>query len=840
MLYGLVMNSIKERKAETGEMKRAAKTQATPSVADPDPGALATEILEVLKYRVGKDTTVATQYDWLTAAIKVVRDRIIDHWMKATKEAYEQQEKRVYYLSLEFLIGRLMRDAFSNVGLMDAMRRALASLNVDLDVIAALEPDAALGNGGLGRLAACFMESMATVDIPAHGYGIRYANGMFRQEIQDGWQVELPENWLDHGNPWEFERRERSFEVGFGGSVESVTDKDGRLQRHVWKPGERVLAVAYDTPVVGWRANRVNTLRLWSGMPVDPILLARFNAGDHIGALAESNKADALSRVLYPADSHKEGQELRLRQEYFFSSASLQDIIQRHLSQYGDLSSLPDKAAIHLNDTHPAIAVPELMRLLMDVHGIDFDKAWGITKRTFAYTNHTLLPEALESWPVPLFERLLPRHMQIVYAINAEVLLEARATGRYDGDQIARISLIQENGDRRVRMGNLAFVGSHSINGVSALHTELMKQTVFADLHDLYPDRINNKTNGITPRRWLFQCNRGLTELARETIGERFLDDIEAIRDLDKFADDAAFREKFAAVKRANKVRLAELVAHRLGIRLDPSALFDVQVKRIHEYKRQLLNILEAIALYDQIRSHPERDWLPRVKFFGGKAAPSYHNAKLIIKLANDVARVINGDPSVRGLLKVVFVPNYNVSVAEVMMPGADLSEQISTAGMEASGTGNMKFALNGALTIGTLDGANVEIKECVGDDNIFIFGLKADEVAERRQNGYQPRAVIEGSRELSQAVAAVSSGVFSPDDPNRYRDLMNGLYDSDWFMVAADFDAYAATQRTVDDVWRNSPDWNARAIRNVARVGWFSSDRTIREYAKDIWNVPV
>ncbi|THF56620.1 glycogen/starch/alpha-glucan phosphorylase [Ollibium composti] len=820
----------------------SAKTVQIPQALpeDPDPQALAAEILRVLRYRVGKDTTVATRYDWLTASIQVVRDRVIDHWMEATKEAYDRQEKRVYYLSLEFLIGRLMRDAFSNLGMMETMRQALVSLGVDLDAIAQLEPDAALGNGGLGRLAACFMESMATVDIPAHGYGIRYANGMFRQEIQDGWQVELPETWLDHGNPWEFERRERAFEVGFGGSVESVTDKDGRLERHVWKPGERVLAVAYDTPVVGWRANRVNTLRLWSGMPVDPILLDKFNAGDHMGALAESNKADALSRVLYPADSHKEGQELRLRQEYFFSSASLQDILQRHLSQYGDLGSLPDKAAIHLNDTHPAVAVPELMRLLMDVHGIDFDQAWDITRRTFGYTNHTLLPEALESWPVPLFERLLPRHMQIVYAINAAVLLEARATGRFNGDQIARISLIQENGDRRVRMGNLAFVGSHSINGVSALHTELMKQTVFADLHSLYPNRINNKTNGITPRRWLFQCNPGLTELARETIGDRFLDDIEAIHDLDRFAEDAGFRDKFAAVKRANKERLATLVAERLGIKVDPSALFDIQIKRIHEYKRQLLNILEAIALYDQIRSHPERDWVPRVKFFGGKAAPSYHNAKLIIKLANDVAKVINGDPSVRGLLKVVFVPNYNVSAAEVMMPAADLSEQISTAGMEASGTGNMKFALNGALTIGTLDGANVEIRERVGDDNIFIFGLKADEVAERRANGYQPRAIIEGSRELSQAIAAVSSGVFSPDDPDRYRDLMNGLYDSDWFMVAADFDAYAAAQRSIDDVWRDSPAWYARAIRNVARVGWFSSDRTIREYAKDIWNVPA
>ncbi|MER9171530.1 glycogen/starch/alpha-glucan phosphorylase [Mesorhizobium australicum] len=817
-----------------------AMTIEAPALDNPDPKTLAEEVLMSLKYRVGKDTTVATQYDWLTATIKVVRDRVVDHWMQATKEAYDQQEKRVYYLSLEFLIGRLMRDAFSNLGLMENMREALSSLGVDLDLIAALEPDAALGNGGLGRLAACFMESMATVDIPAHGYGIRYANGMFRQEIHDGWQVELPETWLDHGNPWEFERRERSFEVGFGGSVESITSKDGRLERHVWKPREHVLAVAYDTPVAGWRAKRVNTLRLWSGMPIDPIRLDKFNAGDHIGALAESNKADALSRVLYPADSHMAGQELRLRQEYFFSTASLQDILQRHLSQYGDLKSLPDKAAIHLNDTHPAIAVPELMRLLMDVHGMDFDLAWDVTKRTFGYTNHTLLPEALESWPVPLFERLLPRHMQIVYAINAQVLLEARATDQFSDEQISRISLIQENGDRRVRMGNLAFVGSHSINGVSALHTELMKETVFADLHKLYPDRINNKTNGITPRRWLIQCNPGLTALAREAIGDRFMDDIEAIKGLDPLADDTAFREKFAAVKRQNKVRLANLVADRLGIKLDPSALFDIQVKRIHEYKRQLLNILEAIALYDQIRSHPERDWMPRVKFFGGKAAPSYHNAKLIIKLANDVAKVINSDPSVRGLLKVVFVPNYNVSLAEVLMPAADLSEQISTAGMEASGTGNMKFALNGALTIGTLDGANVEIKEHVGDDNIFIFGLTTEEVAERRNNGYNPRGVIEASPELAQAVAAVSSGVFSPDDPNRYRDLINGLYDSDWFMVAADFDAYAACQREVDAVWRNSPEWYARAIRNVARVGWFSSDRTIRQYAKEIWNVPV
>lgn len=822
-------------------MKQAVNSELPrPILQKTDSKTLASEILKSLTYRVGKDATVATQHDWLTAAIKVIRDRMIERWMASTREAYDKQQKRVYYLSLEFLIGRLMRDAVSNLGLMEEMREALASLGVDIDLISALEPDAALGNGGLGRLAACFMESLATVDIPSHGYGIRYVHGLFRQEISDGWQVELPETWLSHGNPWEFERRERAFEVGFGGTVESVTDRDGRLERHVWKPQERLLAVAYDTPVVGWRGNRVNTLRLWSAMPVDPILLDAFNAGDHIGALRESNMADALSRVLYPADSHQAGQELRLRQEYFFSTASLQDILQRHLSQYGELTSLPDKAAIHLNDTHPAVAVAELMRLLMDVHGIDFDTAWVITRKTFAYTNHTLLPEALESWPVPLFERLLPRHMQIIYAINAEILLEARSAQAFDGEQISRISLIHEGGDRRVRMGNLAFAGSHSINGVSALHTELMKETVFADLNRLYPGRINNKTNGITPRRWLFQSNPGLTALASEAIGDGFMDDINLLSGLDRFADDASFREQFAGVKRANKERLASVVAERMGIRLDPSALFDIQIKRIHEYKRQLLNIIEAVALYDQIRSHPERDWMPRVKFFAGKAAPSYQNAKLIIKLANDVARVINRDPAVRGLLKIVFVPNYNVSMAEIMVPAADLSEQISTAGMEASGTGNMKFALNGAITIGTLDGANVEIKECVGDDNIVIFGLTAAEVAERRAGNYDPRAVIEASPELSQALSAISSGVFSPDDPSRYRGLMDGLYNSDWFLVAADFDAYASAQRKVDAIWNNSPEWYAKAIRNIANVGWFSSDRTIRQYAGEIWNVPA
>ncbi|WP_332304009.1 glycogen/starch/alpha-glucan phosphorylase [Rhizobium sp. GR12] len=806
-----------------------------PAPRSSNPEIMAAEIIERLTYRIGKDVKVAKPHDWLTATILVVRDRIIDKWMASTRKAYANNSKRVYYLSLEFLIGRLMRDAISNIGLMQEIKDALSSLGVDLDVIAGLEPDAALGNGGLGRLAACFMESMATVDIPAYGYGIRYVHGLFRQQMADGWQVELPETWLAHGNPWEFERRESSYEIGFGGSVETIGGYE-EPQRFVWKPAERVIAMAYDTPVVGWRGTRVNTLRLWSAQPIDPILLAAFNAGDHIGALKESNKAESLTRVLYPADATPAGQELRLRQEFFFSSASLQDILRRHLQQYPDFTSLPDKVSIQLNDTHPAISICEMMRLLCDVHGLEFDEAWTITQGTFSYTNHTLLPEALESWPVPLLERLLPRHMQIVYAINANTLVYARKEKKMPDQQIRSISLIDENGERRVRMGNLAFIGSHSINGVSALHTELMKETVFADLHSLYPERINNKTNGITPRRWLMQCNSGLTGLIREAIGDDFLDDAEKLTPLDRFAEDAGFREKFAEVKRRNKVRLANTVAQRMGIRIDPSAMFDIQIKRIHEYKRQLLNLIETVALYDQIRSHPELEWVPRVKFFAGKAAPSYHNAKLIIKLANDIARVINNDPAVRGLLKVVFIPNYNVSLAEIMVPAADLSEQISTAGMEASGTGNMKFALNGALTIGTLDGANVEMLEHVGEDNIVIFGMTAEEVSRARADGHNPRAIIERSAELSQALSSIASGVFSPDDRSRFSGLIDGIYNSDWFMVAADFDAYANAQRKVDAIWSDPESWYAKTVRNTARMGWFSSDRTIRQYAADIW----
>ena len=803
-----------------------------------DTATLRAQILEKLAYTVGKDPLVAQKHDWLAATIHAVRDRVIDHWMNSTRDAYARGAKRVYYFSLEFLIGRLLRDAMNNLGLIDPIASALKSLNVDLDIIEELEPDAALGNGGLGRLAACFMESMASVNIPAYGYGIRYQYGLFKQKIKDGQQVELPEDWLAHGNPWEFERREAAYEIDFGGGVETIEKEDGTL-KHIWHPGERVQAVAFDTPIAGWQGTRVNTLRLWSAQALDPIRLDAFNSGDHLGALVGQSRAETITTVLYPADNTLAGQELRLRQEYFFVSASLQDLLRRHKKQFGTLENLPEKVAIQLNDTHPAIAVAEMMRILVDIHNIPWDDAWELTRDSISYTNHTLLPEALESWPVSLFERLLPRHMQIVYAINADILQFARAGGASDA-MLAAVSLIDENGGRRVRMGQLAFAGSHKVNGVSALHTELMKTTVFKDLNAVFPDRITNKTNGITPRRWLFEANSGLTTLIRETIGEEMLDNLEAIADLNKFAEDPAFQEKFAKVKRLNKERLARLIHERMGLRFDPGALVDVHVKRIHEYKRQLLNILEAISIYNKIRSHPEKEWVPRVKIFGGKAAASYWQAKLIIRLINDVARVVNADPAVHGLLKIAFVPNYNVSLAEVIVPAADLSEQISTAGMEASGTGNMKFALNGALTIGTLDGANVEIREHVGADNIIIFGLTAEEVEQRRASGYNPRAVIEATQDLKDVLDMIGSGVFSPGEPDRYKGLIDILYSSDWFMVAADFNAYAEAQRQVDALWVKPADWYAKTIRNTANMAWFSSDRTIRSYAEEIWNVPT
>ena len=817
-----------------------APTPAPAAAATPrDVEALRDAIVAKLNYAVGKTMPGATERDWYVATALAVRDRIVEGWRDSYERTNGAGTKRVYYMSLEFLIGRLLFDGLTNLGIVEPMREALASLDVDLDRLREIEPDAALGNGGLGRLAACFMESMATLAVPAYGYGIRYENGLFRQVVKDGWQQEYPENWLSSGNPWEFERSSIAYDIGFGGSVESVHAPDG-VARHVWHPAETMEAVAYDTPVVGWRGRHVNTLRLWQARAIDPLRLDTFNAGDYVGALADRVRQESISKVLYPSDATPAGQELRLRQEYFFVSASLQDLLRRHLKKYDTLDSLPDKAAIQLNDTHPAIAIVELMRILVDQHEVPWSKAWSIAQATFSYTNHTLLPEALETWPVPLMERLLPRHMQLIYLINAVHLDGLRTAGTTDMGLLSSVSLIDEHWGRRVKMGTLAFVGSHKVNGVSALHTELMRETVFKDLHALYPTRITNKTNGITFRRWLYEANPGLTRLLVEVAGERVLDDPGALAALEPLAGDGAFQDRVAAVKRDNKLALAKVIGNRLNVAVDPDALFDVQIKRIHEYKRQHLNILETIALYNAIRAEPWRNWVPRVKIFAGKAAASYHTAKLIIKLANDVARVVNDDPTVRGLLKVAFLPNYNVSLAESIIPAADLSEQISTAGMEASGTGNMKLALNGALTIGTLDGANVEILDRVGPDNIFIFGMTAGEVEQRRRGGNPAADVVSRSPVLAEVLDSVASGVFSPDDTNRYRGFVDMLTHHDHFLVTADFDAYYEAQRRVDAHWHDRRSWWRSSILNTARVGWFSSDRTIGEYADEIWNVPV
>jgi glycogen phosphorylase len=808
-----------------------------PLVKDADVAAFRAAVLAKLTYAVGKDPDHAFDHDWFEAIALAARDHMVEHWMDHTRQIYRKGQKRVYYLSLEFLIGRLLYDSLSNLGLLDIARQALTDLGVDLERIRLLEPDAALGNGGLGRLAACFMESMSTLGVAAHGYGIRYEHGLFRQAVVDGWQQEQTENWLDFGNPWEFERAEVIYPIGFGGSVETLINDAGE-QHQIWRPGETVRAVAYDTPVVGWRGSSVNTLRLWRSRAVEDLHLERFNAGDHFGAVAEVVRAESISRVLYPNDSTEAGQELRLRQEYFFVSASLQDLLRRHLNMHESMYSLSDHAAIQMNDTHPSIAVAELMRLLIDTHGIPWDAAWKITVDTLAYTNHTLLPEALETWSVGLMERMLPRHMQIIYLINALHIDELRAKGIHDFDVLRAVSLIEEDNGRRVRMGNLAFIGSHSINGVSALHTQLMRKTVFAELHKLYPDRINNKTNGITFRRWLHQANPMLTGMLVEALGVDVLDNAETrLIELEPFAEKASFRKQFSEQRLKSKKALASIIHERLGIVVNPEAMFDVQVKRIHEYKRQLLNLFHTVALYQAMRAEPEIDWVPRVKIFAGKAAASYHSAKLIIKLSNDIARTVNNDPTLRGMLKVVFLPNYNVSLAESIIPAADLSEQISTAGLEASGTSNMKFGLNGALTIGTLDGANVEMSEQVGLEHMFIFGLTSQQVEARKRIGdYNAMADIVNSPRLNDVLLAIRGGVFSPDDPNRYVGLIDQLIAYDRFLVCADFESYWAAQAKVEELWHDPKAWWRSAVLNTARMGWFSSDRTIREYSNDIW----
>ena len=798
-------------------------------------------IVDKLVYAVGKDIKTASSRDWFVALALAVRDRIVDRWMSATRRSHQVGGKQVYYLSVEFLIGRLLMDGLNNLGLTDTAREALAALGVDLNDVRQEEPDAALGNGGLGRLAACFMESMASIALPAYGYGIRYEHGLFRQMISDGWQLEAPEDWLASGNPWEFERPEVVYPVQFGGFVEQVGGETEEMPtKNIWHSRESVLAVAYDTPVIGWAGKHANTLRLWSARAVDPIELTAFNRGDHVGSFANRAYAESISRVLYPSDESNSGQSLRLRQEYFFTSASLQDLVRRHLSMHKSLKNLPDCAAIHMNDTHPAIAVAELMRLLVDEHGMPWNEAWTVTSSTLNYTNHTLLPEALEAWPLALMNDLLPRHMQIIFLINHKHLKNAPDEMKANASRLAGVSLIEEGDQKRVRMGHLAFVGSRRVNGVSALHTDLMKETIFADLLAMYPGRIVNKTNGITFRRWLMEANPELTSLLVDTLGPKVLDDPTQLKGLLAYADDAAFGERMKRVRTRKKEALARTIEDRIGVKVSPDALFDVQIKRIHEYKRQLLNILSTAALYREMKLNPNLAYTPRVKIFAGKAAASYAKAKLIIKLANDVAQVVNNDPAIGDKLKVAFLPNYNVSLAEIIIPAADLSEQISTAGMEASGTGNMKMALNGALTIGTMDGANIEISEAVGLDNIFIFGMTTPEVEMRRSQGFRGREALINSYRLKDVLDAIYDGQFSPDDRTRYHSLVDAVLGYDTFMVAADFEAYWRRQRDVDTTWNEPKAWAQARVKNIAGMAWFSSDRTIREYAEEIWRAPT
>lgn len=812
---------------------------APPSAAISTPSSLKEAIRARLVYGLGKTVAEANKQDWYVATTLAVRDRITELWLNIRPDNRRSRKKRVYYLSIEFLIGRLLSDSLANLGLTEEARAALASFDVDLQAIREVEPDAALGNGGLGRLAACYMDSMTSLGIPAYGYGIRYEHGLFAQTIRDGWQEERPEQWLKSGNPWELPRPEKEYAIGFGGAVEYVEGHHD-TPRAIWYPGETVIATTHDIPLIGWKGTHANVLRLWGARAPDPIQLSAFNEGDHIGAMAARIKAEAITRILYPNDQTLQGLELRLRQEYFFTAASLRDIIRRHMEQIGDIRLLADHAAIQLNDTHPAIAVAELMRVLIDEHDLNWNEAWDITRTTISFTNHTLMPEALEKWSLSLFGHVLPRHLQIIYLINWHHLEDATRRGLTDPNFIANISLIDEGGGRSIRMAHLAFIGSHHVNGVSALHTDLLKATVFQDLAKAAPTVIVNKTNGVTFHRWLFQANPALTALISEAAGRDIREHPDALRSIEAASDDAGFRERAQRIRRANKERLASLIRSRTGIAVDPDALFDVHVKRIHEYKRQTLNLLETIALYAHIRANPGGTHVPRVKIIAGKAAPGYQRAKLLIKLAHDVANVINSDPVVGDRLKLVFIPNYNVSLAEAIVPAADLSEQISTAGTEASGTGNMKLALNGALTIGTLDGANIEIRDHVGADHFFLFGMTAEQVDERRHSHYEGITAARESEVLQTALQMCVAGAFSPDDPSRYSSLVDTLLCADPFMVAADFSDYWTKQREVDRAWLDRTQWWRSSILNTARMGWFSSDRAVREYAAEIWHVPV
>jgi len=808
-----------------------------PDTQELDTASVEHSLINHLTYSVGKDQLTATDRDWFYAISYAVRERLIGRWMETMRSYYEQDVKRVYYLSMEFLIGRTMLNSLLNFGFEAECRQAIQDLGEDMEKIRQLEPDAALGNGGLGRLAACFLDSMATLGLPGYGYGIRYEYGMFNQRIENGYQVEHPDNWLRYGNPWEFARPEVLFPVKFHGRVVEYADDNDQL-RHHWVETEDVMAMAYDTPIPGYGGHTVNNMRLWAAKASRDFDLQYFNEGNYIKAVEDKNESENLSKVLYPDDTTQMGRELRLKQQYFFVSASIQDILYRFDKSKHAIDDIPEKVAIQLNDTHPSIAVPELMRVLVDLRGLDWERAWNITRRTFSYTNHTLMPEALETWPVSLMENVLPRHLQIIYEINRRFLAEVVHRNPGDVELMRRMSLVDEDKGRRVRMAYLSIVGSHHVNGVAQIHTDLMKSTIFSDFDRFYPDKIVNITNGITPRRWLNQANPGLTQLITAHIGKGWITELGQLEKLAHFAKDKAFREQFRAIKHANKVKLTGLIHSKLGINVNPMSLFDVQIKRIHEYKRQLLNVLHIVTRYNRIRANPSGDFLPRTVIFGGKAAPGYARAKLIIKLINDIADVVNNDPAVRDLLKVVFLPNYDVTSASDIVPAGDLSEQISTAGTEASGTGNMKLALNGALTIGTLDGANIEIRDHVGAENIFIFGLTAAEASDL-SSYYNPWDYYHGNGELKQALDMIGGGFFSPDDPERYRSIFDTLtVGGDRYLLLADYAAYIACQEQVDALYRDTQQWMQKAILNVAGMGHFSSDRTIGEYAEKIWKM--
>jgi len=790
-----------------------------------------------LFYVQGKFAASATRNDYYMALAYTVRDRLLRRMLDAVETWLSKDTKVVCYLSAEFLTGPHLQNNLINLGIEDAVREAVCSCEFNLDALIDQEEEPGLGNGGLGRLAACYMDSLASLQIPSIGYGIRYEYGIFDQEIRDGWQVEITDKWLHLGNPWELHRPERTYEVKFGGHTESWRDEQGSY-RVRWIPSRVVMGVAYDTPILGYRVNSANLLRLWSAQAPESFDFQDFNVGDYMGAVQEKMVSENITKVLYPNDEAMQGKELRLQQQYFFVSCSLQDMITIHLDRGNSLDSFHEKFAGQLNDTHPSVAVPELMRLLMDEHGMAWEQAWHVTHDTLAYTNHTLLPEALESWSLPLFKSVLPRHLEIIYEINRRFLDEVRLKFPDDNDRLARMSLINEAGEKSVRMANLACVGSHAINGVAELHTRLLKAHTLQDFYEFFPERFSNKTNGVTPRRWMVLCNPRLTALISEKIGDGWITDLDELRKLEAFVDDADFIARWHKVKLDNKRDQAAYYQQHTGTELNPEALCDVQVKRLHEYKRQHLMVLHIITLYNRIKQNPDSDIVPRTFIFGGKAAPGYFTAKLIIKLINSVGDVVNNDPDVRDRLKVEFIPNFSVKLGHRVYPIADLSEQISTAGKEASGTGNMKFAMNGALTVGTLDGANIEIREEVGAENFFLFGLTAQEVMDLKSRGYNPRDYYNSDDELQTAIARISSGHFSHGDGNLFRPLVNELMSQDQYMLLADYRSYIDCQDRISDVWRDQDRWTRMSILNVARMGKFSSDRSIRDYCRDIWNV--